>query len=747
MATSNIRVGPRSSSLGSAGILDQTVGPVVNEDSNSTTSIADNALNSYASYSCIITFGVLSDREVNDPANTYRKNGPQRIIARSGGSGTKQVPTTYEKELGITAEYFIDDLEIQSTLAPTSQTKQTNANVINFTLKEPYSMGILLETLAVTARDAYPERAADDTTTFSYVDVPYVIILEFIGWDDQGRYREIANTTRYIPVKLTGVDFTVSPEGTSYNVGAVAWNEQALIDEIQTVNETVELEGSTIAEFLQVQRNGLKTLTATLNERQNAEKEAGNKPQPDQYVIAFPKDDESLSAQINQVQEQNQGATVNEGDANSNSVTADTGITLDQIKEIVENDQNINEIGQSKLVSSGEAIFNTGTELMGRPEEVFTFQENNINFFARGQIVVQEGSKSISFMPGMRIQEIIEEFVLMSEYGEKLVTEPSDDYGRKKYFRIETDVYTLASTENVRKQQKSAKIYVYKVLPYLVSESYFNHPSTSTKGIDALRERIPKKYDYMYTGQNDDIINFDLNFNTSFYAGIRADFAQTRQDLLLSRGPRREGVYRLGEGTRDTQELPASVEGTYSSNTGQRGGSGNVDLSAESLIARDFNDILLNSGADLITVDLEIWGDPYYFADSGVGNYTAPSAESTPQTKKDGTIDYQGNEPYLILNFRTPIDYNQSNDSQQYGEMTFPEAGGKPVRQFSGIYRINTVTNSISANRFTQSLQLTRLRNQTQAGDGGSLAEPGNTDNTISPILAELLQASRRDRE
>ena len=677
-----------------------------------------NVLSEYASYSCIITFGMLTTNELNNPDRTYRKNGPERIIARSGGAGSKKVPTAYEKEFGITTEYFIDDLEITSVIAPTSQTRETNAHVFTFNLKEPYSMGVLLQTLAVSAYDAYTERAADENSTVSYIDIPYLIGMQFIGWNDDGTYVEIPNTTRWIPIRLATMDFTVGPEGTVYNISAYAYNEMALIDEFQTINQDIDVKGSTVADFLQLQQEEkLTSLTGAINEIQIAETQAGNKQEADQYVIAFPKDGESLSAQINAAQEENQGATVTENESN-NSVTASPGVTLEQIKKIVEDDGNINEIGLSKLAPNP---FEVETRPMGRAldEGVVTDTVDGVTFLRKGNIAVREDLTSISFKKGMRIQEIIEDVVLLSEYAKQFVNDPSDDLGQKKFFRIETDVYNLASQDNVRQRQRAAKIFVYKVVPYRVSESFFNHPSSTTKGIDALRNRIPKYYDYIYSGKNDDIINFDLNFNTSFYSGMRFDLAQLRQEIITKRGLDEEAARQVSEGS-NNEEVSAPAEGITNTNTGDRGGSGNVYQSAETAIARYFTEELLNSPADLINLDLEIWGDPYYIADSGTGNYTAKKDTELEQTTIDKTIDYQNNEPYLILNFKTPIDYDIENESSTYGQMKFPESGGQTVTQFSGIYRIHTVTNTISGNKFTQNLSLTRLRNQTGSPTGTS---------------------------
>ena len=52
-----------------------------------------------------------------------------------------------------------------------------------------------------------------------------------------------------------------------------------------------------------------------------------------------------------------------------------------------------------------------------------------------------------------------------------------------------------------------------------------------------------------------------------------------------------------------------------------------------------FNDALLDSPADLIKVDLKIWGDPFWLNDSGAGNYTAEQTEFINITK-DGSADF-----------------------------------------------------------------------------------------------------------
>jgi len=127
--------------------------------------------------------------------------------------------------------------------------------------------------------------------------------------------------------------------------------------------------------------------------------------------------------------------------------------------------------------------------------------------------------------------------------------------------------------------------------------------------------------------------------------------------------------------------------------------------SIKTSVARDFNDALVNSTVDLVTANMTIWGDPYYIADSGMGNYNAPETPLINITK-DGTMDYQSSEVDIEINFRTPLDYGAGN------WMDFPSVGTSPVGAFSGVYNVITCTNSFSGGTFTQQLKLIRRRNQ-----------------------------------
>ena len=749
--TANVSIGPEDEA-GATASAEETEDQSNDQDFSSSGLNVPlrNPLSGFASYAPVISLYVLTKDELRDP-DSYRKNPPQFLIARTGGLGndTDEVaPTIFEENLGKRVEYFIDDLEIDSLLSHTAKTRQTNATTIKFRLSEPYSMGMFLKSLQFTVGRSNNQR-------ISYIDPPYLLQIEFKGFDDQGNFVKVPGTTRYIPFKLINIQFNVSAGGSEYEIDGIAWNDQALSDEIQVINENLSINGSTVKEFLtngsgnkrDDERQGLE---AFLNKRENDFVNPGGdkepfKEKPDRYVISFPTSDDNRANQLPEI-DSDRTATIFQQNVD-NAIRVNQGLGID---EIAQNKQALqNQIGRSKIVVDSESA---GTV------------SDDSEFIQLRRVGVRRDGRVLQFPSGMRIQDIIEEVVLLSEYAKDLAelnTKKSDNLGYRNWFRIETQVFE-ESTEPDKITGKTPKLYVYSVVPYKVESHRFLRPTESLgkSSIDLLKQLAPKKYNYIYSGQNDDIINFDLQFNTAFFQGLQEDLGQNSQR-------NQEGARAAGSAEEESDpaslravttpvedllnpdliensaafsdvsdeeqtglpRLLVQAERIAGSNTGRRGGSaGSGDTDERTAIARNFNEIIVN-GLDLITLDLEIWGDPFYIADSGIGNYNAAGTDN-PFVTENNTLDYQYFEPICRLEFKTPLDYNKD------GGMDFPESQGEVVGEFSGVYRIMTVQHRISSNRFTQQLQMVRLRNQELAEPSTEIG-PGTTVRAQRPLSGQ----------
>ena len=71
-------------------------------------------------------------------------------------------------------------------------------------------------------------------------------------------------------------------------------------------------------------------------------------------------------------------------------------------------------------------------------------------------------------------------------------------------------------------------------------------------------------------------------------------------------------------------------------------------------------------------------------------------------------IDWQSSEVHIKVNFRSPIDLNQTTGLYDYNGYSKTA----PVLLFQGLFRIRSVTSSFKGGQFTQKLSLIRLVNQ-----------------------------------
>ena len=117
-------------------------------------------------FNCIITLACSFIKEINDPNNTFRKTGLKTVVLRSGGGANRKTKTRIEQALGANVEFFIEDFEFSSTMAPNARGRTSNAQKFDFTVRT-YSMGLFFPALKVAALE---NGYADYTCTFLFSD-------------------------------------------------------------------------------------------------------------------------------------------------------------------------------------------------------------------------------------------------------------------------------------------------------------------------------------------------------------------------------------------------------------------------------------------------------------------------------------------------------------------------------------------------------------------------------------------------
>jgi len=613
------------------------------------------------------------------------------VFAEAGYLNENRVKTAYGSP-----EYFVNNFEFISIIVPSGPSTGTgNSMNFRFNVYEPLSMGLFLQSLQAAALNAgYP----------NYLNnAVYLLKLDFVGWDINGSNKVIPSLTRYFPIKLVQVKFDVSEKGSDYTVAAIPYNHSGYSNVVDILNQDYVLKGGNVKDILV---EGADSLAVALTkESARLATNAAGIGVPDVYVIMFPDANEPAPpGTANNVR----GATVTPG-ASTTSIGAAGGSS----------DFGDNPIGKASM---GFDMTSGGTPVTPSDVDVY-----NNGYVDRTKVTIDPKTRTFSFGQGQRITDVITQVVLSSEYAKKTVTSKIPADGLIDWFKVDVQI-KLKEFDPVRNEY--AKTIIYRVVPYKVHHSLVKKPTSAAIGYDSLKKKIAKLYAYLYTGLNNDILKFDLTFNTSFYTAI--------QPALLEEGASKDPATNAGADKEETKITygAGTSTGAIVSKMGERRviptihgavyrpGGANADDVATA-VARDFHNAFLNSNTDLLSVDFEILGDPYFVADSGLGNYFSASVGNG--TTEDGAMSYEGSEVYVYLAFRTPVDIQAGGPLYD-----FPDGG--ELSPFSGIYRVLQVTSKFADGLFKQSIKAIRYPGQPE--DSGTNEEVAGGGGDANPAQA-----------
>jgi hypothetical protein len=177
-----------------------------------------NPLHRYASYTYSWSLWWLDPKDYNtlmksmsveEALNWKPTSNKSFVIAEDGGRYPKnRQPGT--KGLN----YHIQNVQFETLISPNKKSKSSNMLFGEMTIIEPYGI-TLIDTLVA---------ASFDGTTFNnYTDNPYMLQLEFVGYDDNGDPipkggDDIAIYNKRFPIKILSMEFDVTTKGAQYKI-------------------------------------------------------------------------------------------------------------------------------------------------------------------------------------------------------------------------------------------------------------------------------------------------------------------------------------------------------------------------------------------------------------------------------------------------------------------------------------------------------------------------------------------------
>jgi len=647
-----------------------------------------NTLHQFASYTSLFTLSALSQRDLED-TTTLLNSKPHDIIVRSSGIGSdanQSSPATDLRKafddvsgstenkrlldaafksrqvLGRNRDLYIRNVTMNSVPGLNDKRRLTSVTQISMEIVEPSGI-TLLERI---------RGAAINNGFLDHLDAPFLLTIDFKGFDEQGRpasAKDSQNMKRLIPVKLVDMQMDVTQAGTVYAVKAIPYNEFAYVNRFNYPRTagTLSPGGKRLSDVF-------KTLEELLNKQNEDEKDTGLVEKPDVYTVTF--DSKGIE---------------------------DTFITT----------ENLEQNGMaSQGVNGADGGFYAANEIAIPPDYM---KINSSNAITKILEEIMKGHPAYSDKKFDQWKSKVTKTLNVAQFkgGAQEVLNQAQDY-YFDYFKIRASVVPIEGDFDTIRAMNRKKIN-FHVEPYKVHAYSLAIPGVSTG--QNFKNFVFKTYNYIFTGDNVDVMDVNINYKVAYFQSRLKDFEATdvRKNTIEDASDKATGGTSATDHNTDGNLMTRSHPDTAKSEgTGKTGG---TPTQLDS-----FLDSLTHPLADMVNVRMEILGDPAWISQSqfiplnaksfarGAGKATDPDIGSWRRNKdriwNSDLRCYNTDvaEPIIMLNFRMPTDFN---DQTGVYELQADQSA-----EFSGLYRVVQVEHNFTDGKYTNVLNLTRFNNQ-----------------------------------
>lgn len=240
--------------------------------------------------------------------------------------------------------------------------------------------------------------------------------------------------------------------------------------------------------------------------------------------------------------------------------------------------------------------------------------------------------------------------------------------------------------------------FIWIVRPFFVSENYFKKEAT-----DVVSNVLPvRTYNYLYTGQNKDILDFRVTYKFGFYQAIPY-FKRAGDNVPNNSQSGNQPQENENEDTTGTGGVGTSQVTTEVIRTTKDGFIADLNT-VNGEVATIFEQIIQDPSADLLVTEMEIIGDPCWIEQKSVLNesYKDSYQEDSPNLDRFGAVTTDEYEVFVSINFKTPTDLDDVTGLFKIADAAF----------FQGIYKVFLSESRFLQGVFTNVLQMVRMRHQ-----------------------------------
>jgi hypothetical protein len=454
----------------------------------------------------------------------------------------------------------------------------------------------------------------------------YVMKIDFIGYDDDGKPKNIPNTTRYIPFLIANMEFDVGHKGATYKIKGIPYNHTAQTEVDVVIQNTIELAGSTLDEIFV---NGTTKFPGGLGKKLT-----------DQEKTYVDKGGHSVQ----------------------NFYSFEFRDNLGSSKVLFKEDK----VDEKSVANTRVADRNT------QP----SFDPKN---------------KTFKIQAGTRITDLINNIVQQSSFIRDQVTQDSANAsdvgnlgsgaGSNQPLRMIKVIPEVEYTQWDPKTNMWGRKIKYVVVPYEI-------PGSTVPGFPSQPvTNAVKRYKWVFTGQNKDVIDLKLNFKSAYFNLKNIKLTGVGVEPAIdSNNKTNPPRYRSVTGLAD-----------------QRGVGPHEEDIKEVLAAEELFRTQFNVNTDNLKLDLTIVGDPAFIQQDTL--VYGANGDKSAAIYPDGTVNFVHKKAFFYLDFKAAwSDYDISTG-------LFGGVDG-PTNVFNGYYGILMVTSEFKGGKFIQKLQTYRAMKQ-----------------------------------
>lgn len=721
-----------------------------------------NILHDYPSYTYNLSLHALSPDEynqliLNNNANKEFAYVPQHVLVAGAGRRETGMP----RDSRFTEDFYFDEFKMSTVIGMNTRTRMTNAIDISFTLIEPYG---------VTFLNRIVKLCKDEFKCLNHTALPYVLQIDFFGYHTKtGEPVKIPGVTKYIPIKIIAMKIKVSSKGATYQINAIPFNHIGFND--TTVHSPVhfQVEATTIGDFFfgsedysgSDASNVRSTMVQDKTIADNAQKDAAYIDEQRKLQVKIDEgggDTTDIDARIAQASSEL---------STSNAYLKSIATRRIQVKsyvdafngwlkaqedmKLVKNANRIqveflNEELRDSPISFPESATSTKTSMDYNKSR--KSQATGVDETATEGPKIE--TKGLSIPAGTSTVDVIANAVMHSKFirdqfgtqwSKTMTEEEARQLGVKanqsiNWFKI-TPVTVIHNEFDELRNEYPVTV-KYQVQVY---ETYQAHNPQAPQGIPA---GFAKYYFYMFTGQNSDVLDFDIDYDAVFYMPLTANKDNVQKTDISQEDKDKKKKENIEANNNDlirrysVSYLP-SMKPVIIYTAPPIESADPKDVAVKDAA----KNILATSKGDMINLNLKILGDPDFIKQDDLF-YTAES-KSTRETERkttNGSLIMDKSDIHALVVFRTPVDYNEN------GLAAPVDDGGSTAYStsiISGVFKILTVDSVFKGGSFTQTLQMVRLPRQEVLGlkewlltNDKTNERPNETRTTGSDVIPEI---------